>query len=150
VPGVAHFQRPVLSSACRRAGQTRLPFEFQSDAIRAARPAKDDTGVVRPAVIGPRPKTSIGDAALVAQGDSTFSPRPGAVVAMFDFLCALGAVLREYPAIQLQPRLLGDDRLLESGGDRPDSVDLHNPVHLSDDQPGRAAVLDSGNAADQA
>ena len=49
--------------------------------------------------------------------------------------------------LQLQPDLLGDDRILEPRRGGADSVDVYDAIHLSDAEPGRAAVLDSVAAA---
>ena len=66
------------------------------------------------------------------------------------FFGLLGAVLRQHSPVQIQLQshvawtMIG---FLESGGRRVDSVDVHDAIHLSDDQPGRAAALDFGTAA---
>ena len=95
-------------------------------------------------------------AAAADQGLAAVAPRSGAVVAVPDFLRPAGAVFPQCRPLQ-QParrhRLRHVDQhgqLSESGRRRADSFDVHHAVHLSDDQPGRALLLDSGSAADRA
>ena len=150
VPGALDFQCPVLSSACDGIGPARVSFELQPDASGTGPSAADYAALDRPPAVGSRREAAVGHAAVVAQRAAALSPRPGPVVAMPDLLWPVGALLRQHPPVQLQPRLFGDDRFSEPGGRRPDSFDVYHAVHLSHGELGRAAVLDPRDAADQA
>ena len=89
----------------------------------------------------PRDEAAVGDAAIDAQGDSPLSPRSGAMVAVHDFFRTCWRCTSSISDDSATTRLFGDDRVLESGRGRADSLDVHDAIHFSDGQSWR----DSGS-----
>ena len=178
VPGAVDFQRDDVPRADGVGGQTLVSRRLHRLSLRARRARHSDKSRDRsrdraladvagrmPAKLASWSDRCGDDPArpfpaqlrlLLDEGLAAAAPRSGAVVAVPDLLRPVGPVFSQRRPLQQSParhqlrHLDQHGQLSESGRRRADSLDVHDAVHLSDDQPGRPLLLDSGPAADRA